>query len=180
MHWGTPRFIQHLWFDGKDIKAGTQHGSNIFQRGRRGSAEATGSTPAKKCSKSPARATMEGRYQHLQSIPEMLQPLLLGGFKEWRRYKRIDPPKQGWETCSRQKNAEHFSFSKQLLCRTQRLPQSSHKQETNQHQQSMKGPTCTQNLANTWKRRKQEKLANSSSSEDAYHPPDGIQPTWQG
>lgn len=75
------------------------------------------------------------------------------------------------------KNIEHFSFSKQLLCRTRHLPQSSCKQEANRHQQSMKGLTCAQNLANTWKRRKQEKLANSSSSENADHPPDGTQLT---
>lgn len=59
------------------------------------------------------------------------------------------------------KKIEQFSFSKQLLRRTWHLAQSSCQQETNWHQQSMKGLTCVQNLANTRKRRKQEKLDNS-------------------
>lgn len=43
----TPSLVHHLWFDGKHIKAGTQQRSNIFQCGRRGSAEPMGSSRAK-------------------------------------------------------------------------------------------------------------------------------------
>lgn len=55
------------------------------------------------------------------------------------------------------KKYELFSFSKQLLRSTRHLAQSSCQQEKYQHQQSMKGLTCAQNLL---KPRKEENRKN--------------------
>lgn len=151
MDWGTPSFLRHLWFDGKHIKAGSRQRSNIFQHGRRGSAEPTGSSQAKNAPNPQQGLLQKGVTSICKtslrcSISYCCEDSKSGGGMR----REILPSKVGIHDHEK-KNIEQFSFSKQLLCRTRHLAQSSYQQETNQHQQSMKGLTCVQNLAKTQK-----------------------------
>lgn len=66
---------------GKTWKQGSSKVQILFSGGGEVLQEPQGQSQANKCSTSPARAMTEGGYQHLQNISQMLQLLLLWGFR---------------------------------------------------------------------------------------------------